>query len=76
MGGSRQGRGDGERLLLHDLLATISERGRSLIERREPRPAGEQRAALLVDLAEALLSRRGEASGVAIAGEILRPTPA
>jgi malonyl-CoA decarboxylase len=55
-----------------DLLATISERGRSLIDWREPRPAGEQRAALLVDLAEALLSRRGEASGVAIAGEILQ----
>lgn len=54
-----------------DLLATISERGRSLIEWREPRPIGEQRAALIVDLAEALLSRRGEASGVAIAGEIL-----
>ena len=54
-----------------DLLATISERGRSLIEWREPRPGGEQRAALLIDLAERLLSRRGEASGVAIAAEIL-----
>jgi malonyl-CoA decarboxylase len=54
-----------------DLLATISERGRGLIERREPRPAGEQKSALLVELAEQLLSRRGEASGVAIASEIL-----
>ena len=52
-----------------DLLSTISERGRSLIERREPR--GERRAAEVIELAEQLLSRRGEASGVAIASEIL-----
>ncbi len=54
-----------------DLLATISERGRGLIERREGRPASEQKSAFLIDLAEQLLSRRGEASGVAIASEIL-----
>ena len=52
-----------------DLLSTISDRGRSLIERREPR--GERRAAEVIELAEQLLSRRGEASGVAIASEIL-----
>ena len=52
-----------------DLLSTISERGRSLMERREPR--GERRAAEVIELAEQLLSRRGEASGVAIASEIL-----
>jgi malonyl-CoA decarboxylase len=55
-----------------ELLATITERGRSLVEPLwENRPAGEQQAALVIDLAEALLSRRGEASGVAIASKIL-----
>lgn len=54
-----------------DLLTTISERGRGLIERREGRPGSEQKSALLIELAEQLLSRRGEASGVAIASEIL-----
>ncbi len=54
-----------------DLLTTISERGRGLIDRREGRPGSEQKSALLIDLAEQLLSRRGEASGVAIASEIL-----
>lgn len=55
-----------------DLLSTISDRGRQIIERRlEPRPVGEQKAAFVIDLAEQLLSRRGEASGVAIASEIL-----
>jgi len=55
-----------------DLLATITERGRNLIEPlRESRPQGEQQTAAIVELAEALLSRRGEASGVAIASRIL-----
>jgi len=54
-----------------DLLTTISERGRGLIDWREGRPGSEQKSALLIDLAEQLLSRRGEASGVAIASEIL-----
>lgn len=54
-----------------DLLTTISERGRGLIERREGRPGSEQKSVFLIDLAEQLLSRRGEASGVAIASEIL-----
>ena len=57
---------------LSDLLSTISDRGRQLIERRaEHQPPGERQATFVVDLAEQLLSRRGEASGVAIAGEIL-----
>jgi malonyl-CoA decarboxylase len=56
---------------LSDLLSTISERGRSFVERLETRPPGEQRAAAVIELAEALLSRRGEAAGVAIASEIL-----
>src|ERR1700688_2957432 len=55
-----------------ELLQSIAERGRSLIERtRERRPAGEARTATFVELCEALLSGRGEASGVALAREIL-----
>src|SRR5216683_2845609 len=55
-----------------ELLQSIAERGRSLIERtRERRPAGEVRTATFVELCEALLSGRGEASGVALAREIL-----
>ncbi|WP_230534109.1 malonyl-CoA decarboxylase [Microvirga roseola] len=55
-----------------DLLSTITERGRSLIEPlREIRPQGEQQTAAIVEMSEALLSRRGEASGVAIASRIL-----
>src|SRR5712691_11753412 len=55
-----------------ELLQSIAERGRSLIERtRERRPAGEVRTATFVELCEALLTGRGEASGVALAREIL-----
>src|ERR1700727_1331931 len=55
-----------------ELLLTISERGRSLIERardRRERPA--ETTESLADLCEELLSNRGEASGVALAREIL-----
>jgi malonyl-CoA decarboxylase len=56
-----------------DLLATIAERGRSLVEPLwENRPLGEQQAGTVVELAETLISRRGEASGVAIASRILQ----
>ena len=51
-----------------DMLQSIADRGRALIHRREP--AGE-RSAGLVELCEALLSGRGEASGVALARDIL-----
>jgi len=55
-----------------ELLQSIAERGRALIDRtRERRPAGELRAATFVELCEALLTGRGEASGVALAREIL-----
>ncbi|MFK8250760.1 malonyl-CoA decarboxylase [Ancylobacter terrae] len=55
-----------------DLLGTIAERGRSLLDLgRERRPAGAARAASIVALCEQLLSGRGEASGVALAREIL-----
>src|SRR6516165_7071015 len=53
-----------------DLLATISERGRSLLRRGEAED-GKGDASDLVDLCEALLSGRGEASGTAMAREVL-----
>jgi malonyl-CoA decarboxylase len=55
-----------------ELLQSIAERGRALIDRtRERRESAEQRSASLVELCEELLSGRGEASGVALAREIL-----
>jgi malonyl-CoA decarboxylase len=55
-----------------DMLQSIAERGRALIERtRDRREIAEQRSANLVQLCEDLLSGRGEASGVALAREIL-----
>src|SRR3984957_19468331 len=53
-----------------DLLATISERGRILLRRGDPSEAKPD-AAGLVELCEALLSGRGEASGTAMAREVL-----
>src|SRR5471030_367504 len=53
-----------------DLLSTISERGRTLLWRNgSPQPG--PNADGLVDLCEALLSGRGEASGTAMAREVL-----
>jgi malonyl-CoA decarboxylase len=55
-----------------ELLQTITERGRALIDRAGARrDASAARSETLVDLCEELLSRRGEASGVALAREIL-----
>jgi malonyl-CoA decarboxylase len=54
-----------------ELLQTIAERGRSLIDRRRDRRGAEARSHSLIELCEALLSGRGEASGVALAREIL-----
>jgi malonyl-CoA decarboxylase len=55
-----------------ELLQTISERGRALIDRaRDRRGDSAARSASLVELCEELLSGRGEASGVALAREIL-----
>src|SRR5262245_20573756 len=53
-----------------DMLQTIADRGRALMA-RDRRPPSEQRSADLVDLCDELLSGRGEASGVALASEIL-----
>ena len=55
-----------------ELLQTISERGRALIDRtRDRRGDAAARSESLVELCEELLSGRGEASGVALAREIL-----
>ncbi len=53
-----------------DLLATISERGRSLLRRADPED-GKSDASDLVALCEALLSGRGEATGTAMVREVL-----
>jgi malonyl-CoA decarboxylase len=53
-----------------DLLASISERGRTLL-RRAGSPDARQDASELIELCEALLSGRGEASGTAMARELL-----
>src|SRR5690349_14211441 len=54
---------------LHGLIETLTQRGRSVLGIKPPREAGEDRD--LEILGEALLSRRGEASGVAIAQSLL-----
>jgi malonyl-CoA decarboxylase len=55
-----------------DMLQSIAERGRALIDRtRDRRGIAEQRSASLAQLCDELLSGRGEASGVALAREIL-----
>ena len=55
-----------------ELLASIADRGRALLNlTRERRETAEERAGSLVELSEELLSGRGEASGVALAREIL-----
>ena len=53
-----------------ELLQTISERGRALLA-RDRRGEASARSESLVELCEDLLSGRGEASGVALAREIL-----
>src|SRR4249920_1403368 len=53
-----------------ELLQTISERGRALLS-RDRRGEASARSESLVELCEDLLSGRGEASGVALAREIL-----
>ena len=53
-----------------DLLTSISERGRNLL-RRAGSSDGKQDASGLIELCEALLSGRGEASGTAMAREVL-----
>ncbi|MDO8875675.1 MAG: malonyl-CoA decarboxylase [Pseudolabrys sp.] len=55
-----------------ELLQTISDRGRALLDRgRDRRGDASARSENLIELCEHLLSGRGEASGVALAREIL-----
>jgi len=54
-----------------ELLQTISDRGRALLARADRRTEASARSESLVELCEDLLSGRGEASGVALAREIL-----
>ena len=55
-----------------ELLQAITERGRALIDRAGARrESSAARSENLIELCEELLSRRGEASGVALAREIL-----
>jgi len=55
-----------------ELLQSISDRGRALLDRaRERRPDASEHPESIIDLCEHLLSGRGEASGVALARDIL-----
>jgi malonyl-CoA decarboxylase len=55
-----------------EMLASITERGRALLDlARDRRDAPGARSASLADLCEEVLTGRGEASGAALAGEIL-----
>jgi malonyl-CoA decarboxylase len=55
-----------------EMLNSITERGRALIDRaRDRRGQSAARSETLTELCEELLSGRGEASGTALAGEIL-----
>ncbi len=54
-----------------DLLSSIADRGRSLLGLAEAEKDPVKRAATLIDLCEQLLSGRGEASGAALAREVL-----
>src|ERR1700727_2341753 len=69
---ANSGRADGKNSVntsfFSEMLQSIADRGRALIQRREP---SRERSAGLLELCEALLSGRGEASGVALASDIL-----
>ena len=54
-----------------ELLQSIAERGRALVRARDRRGTDAGRSESLIELCEHLLSGRGEASGVALAREIL-----
>ncbi|MBM1175601.1 MCD, Malonyl-CoA decarboxylase MCD, partial [Microvirga arabica] len=65
---SRSGTADASSFL-GDLLDTLTERGRALLGRKGDREAIPQLD--LIAMSELLLSRRGEASGVALAQTLL-----
>ena len=55
-----------------EMLNSITERGRALLDRsRDRRGDAAARSESLAELCEELLTGRGEASGAALAGEIL-----
>ena len=54
-----------------DLLSSITERGRNLIRSRNGATAVVPQAASLIERCEAVLSGRGEASGTALASDVL-----
>ena len=56
----------------YDLLTSIAERGRSVLKIKPWPKDGENRAESLIESCRALVAGRGEASGVALAAEILR----
>jgi malonyl-CoA decarboxylase len=67
----KEGPGRMDTAFFSDLLASIAERGRSVLKLSPwPREA-DGRAGTLADMCRALVSGRGEASGVALASEIL-----
>jgi malonyl-CoA decarboxylase len=57
--------------LFSDLLNTITDRGRSLIGLKSAVPDGVPQASSLIERCEALLSGRGEASGTALAADVI-----
>mgnify|MGYP005812233947 CR=1 FL=1 len=61
--------------LFSDLIAAITERGRNFLSRRNAAQLPGSQAAEVIALCEALLTGRGEASGIAIASEILQRYP-
>jgi malonyl-CoA decarboxylase len=77
-GPTDQGKGDsrimgleGTNSFFADLLGSIADRGRALLRRSDVAEGAAGSDADLAPLCEALLSGRGEASGVALASEIL-----
>src|ERR1051326_1237715 len=54
-----------------EMLNSITERGRALLDRTRDRGNAAARSESLAELCEQLLTGRGEASGVALAEEIL-----
>jgi malonyl-CoA decarboxylase len=57
--------------LFFDFLTSISERSRNFLARRNLTSGSSQTAGQLIELCDAVLSGRGEASGAALASEIL-----
>ncbi len=55
-----------------DLLASIADRGRSVLKIKPWPKDGGNRTELLIEMCRALITSQGEASGVALAAEILR----